>query len=143
MRSTKHSVSQSSESLQMTWENKEEISSLESLAAKLSDEMEMLVEDMKTLSAGVAELDKSVAVATEQRKEEHAAYTENLALTETAVALIEKAKMRLLKFYQPTLYKAPPKVEMTMEEKIIAAGTAFVQVNEHHTSHRRLSQPEA
>merc|ERR1719316_2531830 len=142
MRSTKHSVSQSSESLQMTWENKEEISSLESLAAKLSDEMEMLVEDMKTLSAGVAELDKSVAVATEQRKEEHQAYTENLALTETAVALIEKAKMRLLKFYQPTQYKAPPKVEMTMEEKIIAAGSAttFAQVNEHHTSHRRLSQ---
>merc|ERR1719421_1213786 len=125
--------------------NKEEITSLDSLAAKLSDEMEMLVEDMKTLSAGVAELDKSVATATEQRKQEHQAYTENLALAETAVALIEKAKMRLLKFYQPTQYKAPPKVEMTMEEKIIAAGSAttFAQVNEHHTSHRRLSQPEA
>merc|ERR1719217_1202209 len=117
--------------------NKEEISSLDSEGAKIADEIEMLVEDQKALTAGIQELDKSVAVATEQRKEEHQAYTENLALAETAVALIEKVKMRLLKFYQPTLYKAPPKVEMTMEEKIIAAGTAsFAQVSAHDTAHR-------
>merc|ERR1719316_410176 len=89
-----------------------------------------LGEDVKTLTSGIAVLDKSVADATEQRKEEHAAYTESLALQETAIELIAKAKNRLQKFYNPTLYKAPPKTEMTMEEKIIAAGTAFVQINQ-------------
>merc|ERR1719191_2247930 len=44
--------------------------------------------------------------------------------------LIEKAKNRLQKFYNPTLYKAPPKTENTMEEKIIIAGT-FVQIRAH------------
>merc|ERR1719379_2592793 len=43
------------------------------------------------------------------------------------MGLVEKAKNRMQKFYNPTLYKAPPKTEMTMEEKTIAAGS-FVQI---------------
>merc|ERR1719375_3122258 len=54
-----------------------------------------------------------------------------LQLSEVAVGLIGKAKQRLQKFYNPTLYKAPPKKEMTMEEKIIAAGS-FAQVRDHN-----------
>merc|ERR1719335_1889736 len=50
-----------------------------------------------------------------------------MQLNEAAMQLIEKAKNRLQKFYNPTLYKAPPKTENTMEEKVIIAGT-FVQV---------------
>merc|ERR1719274_490403 len=46
------------------------------------------------------------------------------------VGLIGKAKNRLQKFYNPTLYKAAPKTENTMEEKIIIAGT-FAQVRAH------------
>merc|ERR1719375_1846676 len=53
-----------------------------------------------------------------------------MQLNEVAVGLIGKAKNRLQKFYNPTLYKAPPKTENTMEEKIIIAGT-FVQVRAH------------
>merc|ERR1719316_1214819 len=107
-----------------------EIAGLQSTMEELSDEIAGLAEDIKTLTSGITVLDKSVADATEQRKEEHAAYTEALALQETAIALIAKAKNRLQKFYNPTLYKAPPKQEMTMEEKIIAAGTAFVQIEQ-------------
>lgn len=107
-----------------------EIAGLQSTMEELSDEIATLGEDVKTLTSGIAVLDKSVADATEQRKEEHAAYTEALALQETAIALIAKAKNRLQKFYNPTLYKAPPKTEMTMEEKIIAAGTSFVQIEQ-------------
>jgi len=107
-----------------------EISGLTSSIEELADEIATLGEDIKTLTTGIQVLDKSVADATEQRKEEHAAYTESLALQETAIELIAKAKNRLQKFYNPTLYKAPPKVEMTMEEKIIAAGTAFVQIEQ-------------
>jgi hypothetical protein len=110
-----------------------EIAGLQSTMAELADEIATLGEDVATLTSGIAVLDKSVADATEQRKEEHAAYTEALALQETAIALIAKAKNRLQKFYNPTLYKAPPKKEITMEEKIIAAGTSFVQI----------AQPEA
>merc|ERR1719324_449127 len=48
-------------------------------------------------------------------------------MNEAAMGLVEKAKNRMQKFYNPTLYKAPPKTENTMEEKIIEAGT-FVQM---------------
>merc|ERR1719378_722209 len=74
------------------------------------------------------ELDKAVVEATEQRKEEHEDYAEELQLTSTAIQLVKKAKNRLQKFYNPTLYKAPEeKKELTMEEKIIEAGS-FGQV---------------
>merc|ERR1719387_1746122 len=55
-----------------------------------------------------------------------------MQLNEAAMQLIEKAKNRLQKFYNPTLYKSPPKTENTMEEKIIIAGT-FVQVKSHNS----------
>merc|ERR1719335_877996 len=48
-------------------------------------------------------------------------------MSEAAMGLVEKAKNRLNKFYNPTLYKAPPKKEMSMEEKIMQAGS-FVQI---------------
>merc|ERR1719172_169532 len=48
-------------------------------------------------------------------------------MSEAAMGLVEKAKNRLQKFYNPTLYKAPPKKEMSMEEKIMQAGS-FVQI---------------
>merc|ERR1719440_1605183 len=76
------------------------------------------------------ELDKAVVEATEQRKDEDEDYTEELSLTSTAVELVKKAKNRLQKFYNPTLYKSPDTVkERTMEEKILDAGSAFVQVH--------------
>merc|ERR1719160_584359 len=113
----------------------EDLAAITATMESLADEIAGLVEDVKTLQEEIAALDKSVAEATEQRKEEHQDYTETLALTETAIELIGKAKQRLQKFYNPTLYKAPPKKEMTMEEKIISAGS-FVQVSEH-----RVEQP--
>merc|ERR1719160_1066707 len=53
-----------------------------------------------------------------------------MQMNEAAMGLVEKAKNRMQKFYNPTLYKAPPKKEMSMEEKIISAGS-FVQVRSH------------
>merc|ERR1719420_573335 len=95
--------------------------------AELTDAIGTLMEEISTLEASIAALDKSVADATEQRKEEHAAYVEQMQMNEAAMGLVEKAKNRMQKFYNPTLYKAPPKVEKTMEQKIIDAGT-FVQL---------------
>jgi len=113
---------------------------LESIGASISqieDEISGLEEDVKALETATAELDKSVASATETRKSEHAEYVETLQLTEAAVGLIGKAKNRLMKFYNPTVYKAPPKVEKTMEEKIVAS-YAFVQ--RHSAQHRNSKQ---
>merc|ERR1719217_1304060 len=100
-----------------------EISEATDAVAALADEIAALEQDIK-------DLDKLVATATESRKEEHEDFLEATQLNEAAVALVKKASQRLQKFYNPTLYKAPPKTEMTMEEKIIDAGT-FVQVKAH------------
>merc|ERR1719235_815629 len=108
-------------------------SQVEAEIAEITDGISELMEAVNTLTSEVAELDKSVADATEQRKEDHAAFTESLQLSEVAVGLIYKAKQRLQKFYNPTLYKAAPKTEMTMEEKIITAGT-FAQVHLHKST---------
>merc|ERR1719310_1050791 len=98
--------------------------------AELTDSIGTLMEQISGLTASIAALDKSTADATEQRKEEHAAYVAQMQMNEAAMGLVEKAKNRMQKFYNPTLYKAPPKTEATMEEKIITAGT-FAQVHMH------------
>jgi len=114
---------------------------VEAEIAELTDGISELMEAVNTLTGEVAELDKSVADATEQRKADHAEFTEALQLSEVAVGLIYKAKQRLQKFYNPTLYKAPPKTENTMEEKIIEAGT-FAQVRLHKSSVAPPPPPE-
>merc|ERR1719428_2446597 len=101
----------------------------EATVAEQTDEIAELGEQIATLEQDIKDLDKSVAQATEQRKEEHEDYTESMQLNEAAVQLVEKAKNRLQKFYNPTMYKAPPKTEMSMEEKIMANG--FVQIRAH------------
>merc|ERR1719440_1154117 len=57
----------------------------------------------------------------ETRKEEHAEYTEVQAQNNAALQLLEIAKNRLNKFYNPKLYKAPPKRELTEEERLYVA----------------------
>jgi len=74
--------------------------------------------EIKALSKGIQDLDKQVAEATEQRKEENAEYKNLMASNGAAKELIGMAKNRLNKFYNPKLYKAPPKRELTEEERI-------------------------
>merc|ERR550537_942430 len=106
---------------------KTKLAQTDATLAELTDKIGTLMEEISGLQASIAALDKSVADATEQRKEEHAAYVATMQMNEAAMGLVEKAKNRMQKFYNPTLYKAPPKTENTMEEKIIEAGT-FVQM---------------
>jgi len=74
-------------------------------------------DEVAALKAGIAELDKSVAEATEQRKEENKEYKELMANNAAAEELIGMAKKRLGKFYNP---------------KDGAAAPSFVQVSESH-----------
>jgi predicted nucleic acid-binding Zn-ribbon protein len=109
---------------------KEKKAAIEAEIAEATDAVAALADEIAGLETDIKDLDKAVAQATEQRKEEHADFNEMQQLNEAAMQLIEKAKNRLQKFYNPTMYKAAPKTENTMEEKIIEAGT-FVQVKVH------------
>merc|ERR1719207_405297 len=106
--------------------------------SQIEDEIAGLADDVKALEASIAGLDKAVFEATADRKTAHAEYVESLQLTEAAVGLIGKAKNRLMKFYNPTVYKAPPKKEATMEEKIIASYGGFVQIQRHASTKRQM-----
>merc|ERR550514_1175011 len=77
-----------------------------------------LAEEIEALDDGIKALDKQVAEATEQRKEENEDFTTNLAANTACIELIGVAKNRLNKFYNPKLYKAPPKRELTEDERI-------------------------
>merc|ERR1719337_555469 len=77
-----------------------------------------LKDEIKALEDGIAALDKSVVVATKQRKDENAEYTDLVASNGAAKQLIEMVKNRMNKFYNPKLYKPPPKRELTEEERI-------------------------
>merc|ERR1719281_543657 len=77
-----------------------------------------LSDEIKALGEGIEKLDKQVVEATETRKEENSDYTTAMAANTACIELIGVAKNRLNKFYNPKLYKAPPKRELTEEERI-------------------------
>jgi len=104
------------------------IASLTSTMAETSDEIATTAEDIAALTASIASLDKDVATSTAMRKAEHAEYLETVALTEAAIGLIGKAKNRLQKFYNPALYKPPPKVELSDEDAIVSK-LSFAQMS--------------
>mmetsp|Transcript_5103 Transcript_5103/g.11304 ORF Transcript_5103/g.11304 Transcript_5103/m.11304 type:complete len:721 (+) Transcript_5103:74-2236(+) len=94
------------------------ISDLELSIDSTKDMIATLTEEIKALTDGIAALDKDVAESTETRKEEHATFTELIQSDSAAKELLGVAVNRLQKFYNPGLYKAPPKQKLTEEEQI-------------------------
>merc|ERR1719181_2016415 len=92
-----------------------DISDLGKAIADGEEAIATLASEIKALTKGVKDLDKSVADATEQRKEEHDDYVETLASNNAAKDLLAFAKNRLNKFYNPKMYKAPPKRELAAD----------------------------
>jgi len=72
------------------------------------EQIASLASEIKALTKGIKDLDKSVAEATETRKEEHDNHVETLAGNNAAKDLLGFAKNRLQKFYNPKMYVAPP-----------------------------------
>merc|ERR1711957_1114734 len=66
-----------------------------------------LTDEIKELAAGVKALDKTVAEATANRKEENSDFKTLFASDTAAKELLAFAKNRLNKFYNPKLYKPP------------------------------------
>jgi len=94
------------------------IASAEASIANAKETIATLAEEIAALEAGIRALDKSVAEATAQRKEENAEYKALIASNTAAKELLKFAKNRLNKFYNPKLYKAPPKVEQSTEDRL-------------------------
>jgi len=94
------------------------ISDLEKFIEEAKESVTTLTQEIKNLEDGIVKLDRDVVQATEMRKEEHEEFTATLAANNAAMKLIDFAKNRMQKFYNPKLYKPPPKRELTEEERI-------------------------
>jgi len=102
------------------------LSDAEKAIEDAKESVSTLTSEIEALAAGIAALDKSVAEATETRKQENEEFTTLMAQDTAAKELIGMAKNRLNKFYNPKLYKAPPKRELSEEDRIAVnmGGTA-------------------
>merc|ERR1719301_104839 len=120
--------------------------------------LKTVAEEIKALEESVAALDKSVALATAGRKKEHAEFQILRANNNAAKELILFAKNRMQKFYNPKLYKPPPKRELTEEERITlnmggtlaptnppggiaGTGISFVQVHDVTDQNTKAAPP--
>merc|ERR1719198_1788632 len=99
------------------------IADLEAAIAADEEAIATLTAEIAALEDGIKALDKAVVEATEQRKAEHEDFTEVMAQDTAAKEIIQFAKNRLNKFYNPKLYKPPPKAEGAAKE-----GAVFAQV---------------
>mmetsp|Transcript_105026 Transcript_105026/g.181489 ORF Transcript_105026/g.181489 Transcript_105026/m.181489 type:complete len:705 (+) Transcript_105026:92-2206(+) len=119
------------------------ISGLDSKIASLEDSITTMAGEIKALEAGIESLDKSVSEATEQRKEENEAFAELMSSDAAAKDLLAFAKNRLNKFYNPSVYVAPPTTTLSMEDKLYVQGggvlSSFVQISAH--SHGNVAPP--
>jgi len=94
------------------------ISGQDSSIANAKEAIATLTKEIAALEAGIQALDKAVAEATAQRQSENAEYKELMASDGAAQELLGFAKNRLNKFYNPKLYKAPPKTELSAEDRV-------------------------
>merc|ERR1740121_886391 len=95
------------------------LSDSEAAIEEMKGTMEKLTEEIAALTAGIQALDKSVAEATELRKSDNADYKKLMSEDSTAKEVLLFAKNRLNKFYNPKLYKAPPKRTLSEEERLV------------------------
>jgi len=105
-----------------------ELSDLETAIAEASEGIATTTDELKTLAETIAALDKEVAEAAANRKEENEDYTALMAGDTAAKELLGMAKNRLNKFYNPKLYKPPPAV-------------ALVQIHAHRGSKKEAPAP--
>merc|ERR1719329_281220 len=104
------------------------ISDLEKSMEEGKEEIATLTDEIAALTEGLKNVDKQVAEAMETRKEENEDYTTTMASNTAAKDLINFAKNRMQKFYNPSLYKAPP----AAPGGIAGTGISFVQVVAHN-----------
>jgi len=107
-----------------------DIAETQNKITNVSTKIEALEEDIKANVAAIEKAQKTikqtnqaVADATEQRKKEAQLFTSQMAENNTAVGLIEKAKMKLNQFYNPQLVAPTEGPQMTEEERLAGSTT--------------------
>jgi septal ring factor EnvC (AmiA/AmiB activator) len=93
-------------------------SDLETAIDDASESITNLKAEIEALDDGIKALDKEVGDATETRKAENEDFKATYAANTAAVDILKFAKNRLNKFYNPKLYKPPPKRELSEEDQI-------------------------
>jgi septal ring factor EnvC (AmiA/AmiB activator) len=99
-------------------ELKRRIEGRDAQIAETSEAIAQLKDELAALAQGIKDLDAAVTEATSQRQAEHKDFVETAAQNNAAVQLLGVAKNRLNKFYNPALYMAPQRRELTEEERI-------------------------
>jgi len=94
------------------------ISAAEAAIAGAKDAIATLSQEIAALEAGIRALDKAVSDATSQRKNENSDYKALVASNTAAREVLAFAKNRLNKFYNPKLYKAAAKVELSTGDRV-------------------------
>jgi len=97
---------------------KRRISGFETRITENEESIATLTDELAALKKGIKELDVAVEDATTQRKDAHKEFVETTSMNNGALQLLDVAKNRLNKFYNPALYKAPERRELTEEERI-------------------------
>merc|ERR1719473_2371567 len=98
-----------------------DVSDLETAIDDESEAIGTLKTEIEALDDGIRALDKEVADATENRRAEHEEFKSTYASNAAAVDLLKFAKNRLNKFYNPSLYKPPPKRDLSEDEQIVVS----------------------
>jgi len=97
------------------------ISGEDSSIASAKEAISTLTKEIAALEAGIRALDLAVAEATAQRKDENAEYKALIASDGAAQELLAFAKNRLNQFYNPKLYRPPPKTELSTEDRTFSS----------------------
>jgi len=82
------------------------------------DQLSNTADRIAVVQKSIAELDDSVAKATEIRQKQHAEFVTLTANNAAATELLKLAINRLNKFYAPKLHKAAPKAELSADDRI-------------------------
>jgi len=94
------------------------IADLATLIDESEEAIAKLAAEIQALKSSIAALDKSVAQATEQRQAENAEFKDLMSSNSASKDVILFAKNRMNKFYNPKLYKAPPKRDLSEGDQI-------------------------
>jgi chromosome segregation ATPase len=86
------------------------VSDSKTAIADAEEGLATLKAEIEAYTQGIIALDKSVAEATQNRKDENSEYKELMSSNSAAKELINVAKNRLQQFYNPKLAKATPSV---------------------------------
>merc|ERR1719261_763268 len=107
------------------------IKSINAKMGEIAEVVETTEGEITALKQGIEDLDRAVAEATEMRKQQHAEYTSTAAANQAAIELLEMARNRMNKFYNPSMYKAPAPTDAPVYGLAQVSAPSFVQVMAH------------